>query len=243
MINLIKLELYKLKRLSLYKIILVFVIVISAFSSFSALNFTAAGSALTGKVQYISNFHDIAILLVNGIFASAYIGLDFNNRTIQAQISRGQLRKNILLSKSICYVAASSVITLIYPVVGAVIVTSQNGWGTTVTTQEILYMLLAAAEGILLNIGTSSFFVLIVFSLRDVTRSICFCLAFPVLFSLIKPLLSEIPVINLIINLFTLSQIRNIGGKDIVYIVLSTAFSSLLCFTLANNIFKKAEIK
>lgn len=247
MINLIKLEIYKLKRLNLFKMIILFVVAISALSAISALNIkTEDGLILAGRTQYVNNFHDIAMLLVNAILAGAYIGIDFNNRTIQAQIARGQTRKNIFISKITGYILATSIITLVYPVVGATIVTIKNGWGEIITIKEILYILFVAVEGIILNIGTSSFFVLFVFTFRDVTKSICFCLAFPVLFSFVKPLFSNIPVLNIFVDLLTLSQMRNIGIgslKNIIIILVSSIFSFILSYIIANTVFKKAEIK
>lgn len=247
MINMVKLEIYKLKRLNLFKILLLFVIVISILSAFSALNLTGEnGERLTGRLQYAENFHDIAMLLVNAIFAGVYIGSDFSNRTIQSQISRGQTRKNIVMSKTISFILATNVIIVLYPTIGAAVITFKNGWGELITRQEILYILLVTLEGLILNIGTSSFFILFVFIFRDVPKSICCCLAFPVLFSIIKPLLADIPVINILVNLMTLSQNRNIGTvdiKEIVMIICSTIFTFTINYCLITLFFRRAEIK
>lgn len=130
MINMVKLEIYKLKKLNLFKILLLFVIAISALSALSALTLTGgSGDSLTGKLQFAGNFHDIVMLLVNAIFAGIYIGSDFSNRTIQSQISRGQTRKNIVLSKTISIILAANVIIVLYPTIGAAVVTLKNRWG------------------------------------------------------------------------------------------------------------------
>lgn len=249
MINLIKLEFYKLRKQSIFKIILIAVIIISAFSAYSEIRLmTADGLLGSGKTGFANAFQDIFMLFVSAIFAGFYIGSDFSNKTIQSQLSQGHSRFEVLISKALVFFVGTSMIMLLYPITVSLIHTYQYGWGEPFTPVSLFYILRVAFFGVILNIGTTSVFVLIAFLCRDIPKTICFCLAFPVLFSAVSSTLGSIPVIGKVINFTTLAQLTNIIGDTIPPITILTLFLSaaitvIIVISISNYLFAKAEIR
>lgn len=250
MLNLIKLEFYKLRKQRIFKVLLLAVIAISAFSAFAEIRNSAADNLLmSGKTSYANAFKDIFMIFISGIFAGFYIGSDFSNKTIQSQLSQGHSRLNIVISKAIVFFIGTSIIMLLYPMTACIINTIKFGWGEPFTITSILYILRVAVLGILLNIGTTSISVLFGFWCRDIPKTICVCLAFPILFSLLGSTLGNaVPIIGKIMNFTTLAQLGNIVGNSIspaaiMVVLLSSAITVTVIISLSNLMFAKAEIK
>ncbi|RKJ53346.1 hypothetical protein D7X25_12635, partial [bacterium 1XD42-8] len=104
---------------------------------------------------------------------------------------------------------ATQMIMILYPVIGAI--TVNRGWGVAVSYQEIKDIILTLIESLVLNIGTSSYFVLFAFICRDIPKTICLSAAFPIVFSIIKPFIAAISFVGYFIDLMSISQIGNIG--------------------------------
>lgn len=249
MLNLIKLELYKLRKQHTFKIILISVIAIAAFSAYSEIRLLSAdGLSGSGKAAFANAFQDIFMLFMSAIFAGFYIGSDFSNKTIQSQLSQGHSRLDILLSKALIFFVGASIIMLLHPITVSIIHTFHYNWGEPFTAASLCYILRVAFFGATLNIGTTSVFVLIAFVCRDVPKTICFCLAFPVLFSAISSTLGKIPVIGIILRLTTLAQLKNIVGNTIspttmIEVLLSAAVTVIVIISICHILFAKAEIK
>ena len=243
MINMIKMEFYKLRRQKIFYIILLFVGVIAVMSSISAMSLNIN---LNGKTQYVEMFQDVSMLFACAIFVAMYIGNDFNNRTIQHQVASGHSRKDIIIAKLLGFMMAAQMIMILYPVIGAITVTINRGWGVAVSYQEIKYIILTLIESIVLNIGTSSYFVLFAFICRDIPKTICLSAAFPIIFSIIKPFIAAIPLVGNFIDLMSISQIGNIGittAKQLGIILLSSSVTLLLNLFVMKIVFYKAEMK
>lgn len=141
---------------------------------------------------------------------------------------------------------AAQMIMILYPVIGAITVTINRGWGVAVSYQEIKYIILTLIESIVLNIGTSSYFVLFAFICRDIPKTICLSAAFPIIFSIIKPFIAAIPIVGNFIDLMSISQIGNIGittAKQLGIILLSSSVTLLLNLFVMKIVFYKAEMK
>lgn len=249
MLNLIKLEFYKLRKQRIFKIILIAVIAISAFSAYSEIRLlTADGLLGSGKAGYANAFQDIFMLFISAIFAGFYLGSDFSNKTIQSQLSQGHSRFEVLISKALVFFVGTSMIMLLYPITVSLIHTFKYGWGEPFAVASLLYILRVAFFGVVLNIGTTSVFVLIAFLCRDIPKTICFCLAFPVLFSAISSTLGGIPAIGTVLRLTTLAQLTNIVGNTIppttvLTVFLSAGVTVIIIISICNFLFAKAEIK
>lgn len=243
MTNLIKVELYKIKRQYVFYFLIIALMVVSAISSISAMNMQAN---LVGKIQYMEMFHDISILFVCAIAVAIYIGNDFQNRTIPFQIGTGQKRRNIFCAKLIISIGISQMLALVYIGIGTIIVTLNRGWGNVVTMTEIKDIFLILMESIILNIGTISCFVFFAFLCRDITKTICTSILFLILCSFLIPIVKYIPMLEVIVRFFTLTQISSIGITTISQlgvILCSSIFTFVVFSSLAMIGFQKAELK
>ena len=250
MYNLIKTELYKLKRQKLFIILFLIVIAISCFSAFSEINLiTTPANPVTGKDSFANAFQDIFMLFVIAIFAGFYIGSDFSNRTIQAELSRGHRRTDIIFAKAFVYSLGASVLMLLYPTTVCIIHTINSGWGELFSIFSILYLLRVTLLGSILNIGTACIYVCFAFLCRDIPKTICVCFAFPVLFSAISSTVGKyFPVFGSILDYSTLSQLKYIVNDklsitSLLPIILSTGITIVIALTIGNYFFAKAEIK
>lgn len=250
MYNLIKLEFYKLRKQSLFKMLLLAVIGISVFSAFSEMRILETEGLIgSGKAGYANAFKDMFMLFISAIFAGFYIGSDFSNKTIQSQISQGHKRLEVIIAKSVVFFFGTSIIMLLYPVTASVVQTFTYGWGEPFVVASVAYILRVAALGIILNIGTTSIFILFAFLCRDISKTICICLAFPVLISAISATLGNaVPVIGNILRFTTLAQLGNIVGDAILpstvfTVVFSATVTVIVIISLSNALFARAEIK
>ena len=250
MYNLIKTELYKLKRQKLFIILFLIVIAISSFSAFSEINLvTTPANPITGKDSFANAFQDIFMLFVIAIFAGFYIGSDFSNRTIQAELSRGHKRTDIIFAKAFIYSSGASVLMLLYPITVCIIHTIIWGWGEAFNISSILYLLRVTLLGSILNMGTACIYVCFSFLCRDIPKTICVCFAFPVLFSAISSTVGKyFPLFGSLLGYSTLSQLKYIVDDkftilSLLPVVLSAGITIVITLAIGSYFFAKAEIK
>lgn len=247
MLNLIKSELFKLRRQKLMAVLFAAVIAISAFSAFSELNFTAAGR-IGGKAGFANAFQDIFMFFIVAVFAGFYIGSDFSNRTIQSALAGGHRRFDIILSKTAVFSVNASLLLLLYPATVCLIHTVDSGWGAAFGPSSVLYLLRVAFLGGILHLGSACLYVCIAFLCRDIPKTICFCAAFPVLFSAVSSTLGrQFPPVGRLLSLSTLSQLKYIVRDSLpasaaVPALLSAAVTIVLALALCNYFFSRAEI-
>lgn len=250
MYNLIRTEFYKLKRQKLFIVLLFIVIAISSFSAFSEINLISTPTTpVTGKDSFANAFQDISMLFVIAVFAGFYIGLDFSNRTIQAELSKGHKRIDIIFAKSFVYSLGASILMLLYPITVCIIHTVNFGWGEVFSISSILYLLRIILLGSILNIGTACIYVCFAFLCRDISKTICICFAFPILFSVISGTIGKyFPIIGSILDYSTLSQLKYIVNDRLFIlslfpVILSTCVTAVITLTIGSYFFEKAEIK
>lgn len=250
MINLINSELYRLKRQRLIPVLVIAVAAISAFSAFSELSqLSASGIIANGKSSFSNAFQDIFMLFAIAVFAGFYIGSDFSNRTIQAELSRGHSRLDIILSKAFVFSISASVIMLLYPVTACLVYTLNFGWGEPFGMASVFYILRTAILGSVLNAGTASIYICIAFLCRDTPKTICLCFVFPVVFSAISSTIGrQVPIIGKLLDYSTLSQLKYIaadklGAMSVIAVIFSACITIIISLVLAGCFFSKAEIK
>lgn len=211
MINLIKMELYKLKRQKLVMILLAAVVALSAFSAFSEINLLMVNGPIGGKASFANAFQDVFMLFLIAVFGGFYIGADFSNRTIQAELARGHRRVDLIAAKALVFVVGSGILMLLYPVTVCLIHTVKFGWGEEFDVQAAAYVIRVALLGSVLNMGTASIYVCLAFLCRDVPKTICACFAFPVVFSAVSSTLgARVAMIGKVLDDSTLSQLKYI---------------------------------
>ncbi|MCC0627590.1 MULTISPECIES: ABC transporter permease [unclassified Clostridioides] len=250
MLNLINTEIYKLKRQKLIIVLFVAVIAISAFSAFSEINLLSTPDDwINGKKSFANAFQDVFMLFVIAIFAGFYIGSDFTNRTIQAELSRGHKRFDIIFSKAVVFSIGAGFVMLLYPITVCIIHTIKFGWGEPFNIFSFLYLCRVAFLGSILNIGTSNIYVCFAFLCRDIPKTICVCFAFPIVFSAISSNIGkQIPAIGKLFDYSTLSQLKYIVSDKLLIstltpVILSTCITIVIALILSNYFFSNAEIK
>ena len=250
MFNLIKTEIFKLRRQKMIIVLVMVVIAISAFSAYSEINLLIEpGNPVTGRDSFANAFQDIFMLFVIAAFSGFYIGSDFSNRTIQAELSKGHRRLDIIFSKAFVFCISAGFIMLLYPVTVCLIHTIKFGWGDLFNMQEVLYLLRVSLLGIVLNIGTASIYVCFAFLCRDIPKTICVCFAFPILFSVIDSTIGKkIDLVGRLFEYSTLSQLKyivndNLSISTILIVFLSSCITIFISITLSGYFFSNTEIK
>lgn len=138
---------------------------------------------------------------------------------------------------------------LLYPITVSAVHTFAYSWGEPFTIASVAYILRVAVLGIILNIGTTSIFILFAFLCRDIAKTICLCLTFPIVISAISGTLGKsIPVIGNILQFTTLAQFNNIIDDTILpstvlMVLVSATATVIVVISLSNMLFAKAEIK
>lgn len=250
MLNLVRSEIFRLKRQKLPLVLCVAVIAISAFSAFSRMNLLSEpGNPVYGRQSFADAFQDISMLFLIAVFAGFYIGSDFTNRTIPAGLAGGHRRRDVLFSKAFVFSTAAGLLMLLYPVTVCVIHTLRFGWGGQFGASSAIWLLRVAFLGSALNIGTACIYVCIAFLCRDIAGTICVCFAFPVVFSAISTTLGKwIPAVGTLLDYTTLSQLKYIvadrpGAGAAVSAGLSVWITAAAALLTAEYVFSKAEMK
>lgn len=250
MLNFIRAEFFKLRKQKLIPVLFIAVIAISVFSAFSEINLRMTPEhVVTGKESFANAFEDITMLFIVAVFAGFYIGSDFTNRTIQAGISGGYKRMDLILSKAVVFSIGAAAIMLLYPVTAGLIHTINSGWGVPFGFSELFYLLRTAVLGSVLNIGTAGIYVCLAFICRDIPKTICACAAIPVVFSVISSTVgSRISVVGRLMDYSTLSSLKYIASDTLTMpavftVVFSACVTMILALAVGNYCFSTAEVK
>ncbi|WP_195931033.1 MULTISPECIES: hypothetical protein [Clostridia] len=126
MINLIRADLFKMRKSNSIKILFL-LCCISAFIMYEVckeLSKGNLGSDIVGFGSFVTDFQMIS--LVSVIFISIFICNDFDNKTIQDSISTGHSRASILICKTISYYISILIFLLPYMIITIVGVCSNN---------------------------------------------------------------------------------------------------------------------
>lgn len=171
MYNLLKVELYKLKRDKNLLIIGVLIIV------FGTINI-AFQPDKNGKLSFISEFKDIFALLGCALYAGISIGSEFTNRTIQKKIVMGYSRIEIVFSKLISYFIGCIVLFLLSGIMFGGVYTLFYGWGQALTVHELFFIVNYTLIGIILNLCICSISFFISFFIKDtgISTAISICI-------------------------------------------------------------------
>lgn len=100
--RLIQLELFKLKHSKGFRVLLLLMAVLGIFGVVAS-GATAESASPSGYSAYFKQFSDMKSLVFVwiGLFSGFFIGEDFSNRTLQAEIAAGYSRFSILASKAL----------------------------------------------------------------------------------------------------------------------------------------------
>lgn len=165
MLNLIKVEMYKLKRSTFFYGILLFMILQAIGGPILDYRFRNK----TGKEMLLFSFNIqqvLSIIILIGLFAY-FVGEDFHSGCIKNLISCGHKRINILLSKSIVFYLGVIIISMSFPVILTIINTILNGYGEAFTFNSFLFVLRVILLMMLIYAAMSSIAVLFTFIFKN----------------------------------------------------------------------------
>lgn len=173
MINLIRCEIYKLRKSKIVWLLFFSMLGLSVVASLSSLSYVGSpnaqelGMVFEGYAVFFVSLRDTPTLVIIGVIM---IGLiicgDFDNRTIQAEISSGHHRATVLVSKSLSLGIAYAIVLFPYPVGRAVIQGLFYDFGHILTFTTIIDMLLFYFTIILVSLSLLSICVFLAFFLR-----------------------------------------------------------------------------
>ena len=164
MLNLLKVEFYKLKTSKTFKLILVLMVVQSILCPI------LFSKEMTGKqvlIQVFAAQEFLSLYILIGAFAACYIGDEFNSGCIKNLIAYGHKRRNIIIAKSISYYFGIAIISLTSPILITTINTIMNGYGEVFTLNSLAFILKVSFLMVLIYIGIGSIAVIISFICRN----------------------------------------------------------------------------
>ena len=171
MLNLIKVEFYKLKTSKLFY----FIIFANLLQAIVIYVFSDTLKVMDGKnsLLYIFNIQSsLALIILMGVFASDYIVTEFTSGCIKNLISYGHKRISIFAAKSIAYYVGVVIISFIPPLLMTGINTVINGYGEVLTVNSLLFAVRVPLLMLLIYIAIGSISVLIAFISRNVNVTI-----------------------------------------------------------------------
>lgn len=168
--DLVKVEIYKLKRDRNLLIIALLIII------FGVINIVFQPNE-NGRLSFINEFKDIFALLGCSLYAGISIGSEFTNRTIQKKIVIGYSRSDVVFSKLISYFIGCIVLFLVSAIMFGVIYSIFYGWGQPLTIYEIIFIISYTLLDIILNLCICSVSFFIAFLIKDagISTAISIC--------------------------------------------------------------------
>ena len=125
MSNLIKVELFRLKKTKSVWIILLALIATCSISIFTGIYSSAENAFLNIQKDIMT------IIMPCAIFCGLTFHSDFEERTIIHYITNGYKRSSIIISSFIRYILGSTIITIIYPIICTYLSGIINGFETS----------------------------------------------------------------------------------------------------------------
>jgi ABC-type transport system involved in multi-copper enzyme maturation permease subunit len=250
MIQLIKVEIYKLKHSRGFKVLMGLSAFLGVFGVIAA---TAMGEGvnLSGHDTFYKQFGDLKSLtfVLIGVFSGLFIGEDFANRTLQSQISLGYSRFLIIFSKTMVYMMGVFALIFIEVFVASMGTSWINGFGVPITMSLVLEMLRALLAFSFLMCSSAVICVATAFIIKNKGTMIAINMLLLVIIDGILVLLaSQFVFFQGLYENSTFYLVLNVAGMDIANTVLINAllvaFVSMVgYFSLAYLFFRRGELK
>ena len=142
MYNLIRCELFKLRKSRLFLLILALVVVYSVVMSiltYSSVQYGGGSEVVQGIDMYFEQLSNYLLVAVaESLIATTYVCGDFDNKTIQDSIACGRSRSSIIFSKSLVYFLTIFIISLIVPIISSAVISTAYGFGMQFSMASIL---------------------------------------------------------------------------------------------------------
>ena len=256
MINLIKAELFKLKRNRTFWVLMGVVTFIYGLANYLVIidwwKMHNTGFYNIGLKEY--NAMEMVKLplifnLIISTLAGFFINIDYTTGTIKNQILSGNERSHIYLAKLIVFSLGSVITAVILPLMTVVLETIFLGHSDIYTSETVMYLLRAFSLYTLIIIAYSSIIMLIASITKESGRTIIITIIMTIiLFIIDKALIFKYEIVRTIYEntiffqiyqAFNSSITSNEIGKNIL---ISLATFTVISFC-GSRIFKKQEIK
>lgn len=245
MLNLVKVEFYKLKTSMLFYLVVVFnllqVPLIYIFSGLKVMN----GKKSLVYIFYIQS--SLALTILIGIVASNYIVTEFTSGCIKNLISYGHKRINIFTAKSITYYVGVVIISSIPPLLMIGINTIINGYGEAFTISSLLFVVGFFLLMLLIYIAIASICVLIAFTSRNVNVTIFLIVAMDIINRICMIIAIRNSRFMSIYNKTILAQPSIIASESVTSVqalqaVIISIITIFIATTIGGYVFKKTDI-
>lgn len=246
MFNLLKTEIYKLKRYKLFY----FTILLAASQSCLIYMFSDSLSAKTGKdiLKFSCSTQEcLALTLLIGVFSSDYVISEFYSGYIKNLIAYGHKRRDIYISKCMTGCIAIVLMSFMFPIIITIGNTIRNGYGEAFNIYSFIYLVRVGFFMILIASAMGSLAILVGF----IFRNVIFTMGLFICFDTINRTFGAVAMKNNIMRVIyyktimsqpqiaTLDKISFQQGLQIIIVSLSTILVSTL---LGIYIFKKRDI-
>ncbi|MDP4090053.1 MAG: ABC transporter permease [Bacillota bacterium] len=246
MLNLLKVEFYKLKTSKIFWLMVIAGVV-------QGIAGPLASSILrtkTGEDMLIFSFQMQQFLFwipLIGVFVY-FIGSEFQTGSIKGLIAYGHRRRDIIIAKSIAFYTGVAVISVIFPLVVTVINIALNGYGRAFDLQAFAVFLRVSLLMTLIYVGMSSLAILIVYVSRNAIVASALFIFLDTLSRMGQGLSFRSKTVEAIYGKTVFYQVNYVALKDTTFsqgleVVVICLITILLSTAAAIFVFKRADIK
>lgn len=125
-----------------------------------------------GRISLASSNGDLLILMISALFVGMFITSEFSKRTISHLIIAGHSRLKVYLSKYISYMIGMLIIILTSLFFRVGIYTIIYGWGTSLNSQIIYFIIIYSILNALCMLSLTSIVFIVPFIIKDIGASI-----------------------------------------------------------------------
>lgn len=247
MLNLLKVECYKLKKSKiLYFFILITILQLGVICIFSPnLKFKQGEEALSYIFLMQSSLGNNILI---GIFAADFIVTEFTSGYIKNLISYGHKRKYIFLSKSIAYYIGAIAIQFSSVLIMVVLDILINGNSRFMYFDSLTSLIVKLLIILLIYISLASINVLVAFLSRNINITIVIVIALDFLNRVLNVINVQKPYLQYIFNKLIFFQINVVSIDNVTYNhyfeAIMISLVTLIINTLVTNyMFNKVDIK
>ncbi|MBW9157613.1 ABC transporter permease [Clostridium sp. FP2] len=246
MLNLIKVEFYKLKTSKLFY----FIIFVNLLQAVVIYIFSDNLRVMNGKksLAFIFNMQSsLALIILIGIFASDYIVTEFTSGCIKNIIAYGHKRISIFTAKSIAYYVGIVIISSIPPLLMTGINTVINGYGEAITVNSLLFVARVYLLMLLVHIAIGSVCVLIAFISRNVSVTMALIVSLDFINRICMAIATQKSGIMLIYDKIIFAQPSIVASnsctsaEDLQAVIVSI-ITIFIATTIGGYAFKRADI-
>lgn len=264
MINIIKADLYKMRKSMAMKVLFLMTLLCSIIMTIMSYSI-ASGSisdTYSGIAFLFSDANMISIL--GAVLAAIFICGDFDNKVISTEISSGSSRISVITSKIISYFIAIFIIMIPYIVVSVAGVISgsefsmgqgvgflnllQSGEGASLSVNDILKLIVVAFVLAVVYLGQFIICVPIAFKIKKPVIVVAVYYGFSIVAAQISNLATKSDALNNVLSLtpyggkYSFLTLESSRGNIVKALVVSIVFAAIIG-AISYLLFRKEEVK